>query len=339
MNDLIGSYHHLLEPSVELIEDVKALEGNVIILGIGGKMGPDLGRLLRKAFDAAGLSQKKVIGISRFSDTDVRNELEAAGVETISADLLNDEELSKLPMAANVIYMAGNKFGTTGKESFTWAMNTYLPGRVAEKYKASKIVVFSSGNIYPFLSPGSGGATEKVNAEPVGEYAQSCLGRERIFQYHSLKNKTPVLIYRLNYANDVTYGVLVEIARAVWEGKEIDLSTGNVNVIWQGDANEYAIRSLLHCGSPAKILNIAGPETVSVKWLAEELAELYGKKALFRGEPESSALLNNAAESFELFGYPKVSLKKMIRLVGQWVEAGGKLLNKPTHFQERKGKF
>ncbi|RQP18651.1 epimerase [Parapedobacter defluvii] len=333
------AYQKALAPSPRLIADMARLEGDLIILGVAGKMGPDLARLARRALDAAGQTDRKVIGVSRFSDPETKAALEREGVTTIAADLLDDAALAALPAAPNVIYMAGHKFGTSGNESFTWAMNTYLPGRVADRYKDSRIVVFSSGNIYPFLAAASGGACEKVSPEPIGEYAQSCLGRERIFEYHALKNKTPMVMYRLNYANDVSYGVLVEIARSVREERPVNLAMGNVNVIWQGDANEYALRSLLHTTCPPRLLNITGPETASVRWLANEFGQLFGKTPLFEGEEQPTALLNNAAESFRLFGYPNVSLKEMMALIAEWLKADKPLLNKPTHFQERKGKF
>src|SRR5690606_6503391 len=212
------------------------------------------------------------------------------GVETIAADLLNDTELFALPDVPNVIYLAGHKFGTTGNESYTWAMNTYLPGRVADKFKNSNIVAFSSGNVLPFVPVTSGGASEDVAPEPIGEYAQSCLGRERIFQYFSKKNGTPVFIYRLNYAVDFRYGVILEIAQSVFHDKPIDLRTENVNVIWQGDANEIAIRALLHCQSPAKIVNVTGPETLSIRWVATQFGRLLGKEPRFINEPREIAL-------------------------------------------------
>ncbi|AGA57400.1 nucleoside-diphosphate-sugar epimerase [Thermobacillus composti KWC4] len=328
----------LSDPSEELIRDLASVDGDVLILGAGGKMGPSLAKLAVRAIREGGLN-KRVIGVSRFSDAEVREDLERSGVEIISADILNDDELRNLPDAANVIYMVGYKFGTTGKEHLAWAMNTYLPGRVAERYKDSRIVVFSSGNVYPFTSIHGGGADESVAPEPIGEYAQSCLGRERIFTYHSHKNGTPMLIYRLNYAIDMRYGVLLEIAQSVYEGRPIDLTMGHANVIWQGDANAIALRSLTACTAPPTILNVTGPETMSVRWAAHKFAERFGKEPIFEGTESETALLNNAAKSFRMFGYPRVSLLQMIDWVAEWVKAGGKTWNKPTHFQERKGKF
>lgn len=328
----------LAEPSAQLVADLASLEGDILVLGVGGKMGPSLARLAANAVREGG-GGKRIIGVSRFSNQEARRELEEAGVQTISCDLLNDGELQQLPEAPNVIYMAGNKFGTTGREYFTWAMNSYLPGRVAEKFKQSRMVVFSSGNVYPFSPVGSGGVNESVAPEPVGEYAQSCLGRERVFEYFSHQNGTPMAIYRLNYAIDMRYGVLHELARSIHEGQPIHLAMGHANIIWQGDANEMALRSLLHCSSPPEIINITGPETMSIRWAAQELAARMGKEVTFTGTESETALLNNAAKSHQLFGYPKVSLLQMLDWTAAWVQSDGESWNKPTHFQERKGKF
>ncbi|MBT2289237.1 NAD(P)-dependent oxidoreductase [Paenibacillus albidus] len=328
----------LSEASDRLIDDLNKVDGDLLILGAGGKMGPSLARLAVQAIKAGGM-KKKVIAVSRFQDQEIKNELEAGGIHTISSDLLDDGDLKQLPYADNVIYMAGNKFGTTGREHFTWAMNAYLPGRVAEKYKDSRIVVFSSGNVYPFSPVGLGGVDESVTPEPVGEYAQSTLGRERIFEYFSHKYGTPMLIYRLNYAIDLRYGVLLEIAKKVHEGKPVSLAMGHANVIWQGDANEIALRSLLKCQSPPEILNVTGPETMSVRWVAQQFAERFGLAPLLEGSESETALLSNAAKAHREFGYPKVSLLEMIDFIAEWVEGGGDTWNKPTHFSERKGRF
>lgn len=328
----------LAEPSEALIQDLSRVDGDIMILGVGGKMGPSLARLAMNAIREGGMN-KRVIGVSRFSSEEAKRELEEAGVETIACDLLNDEELFSLPQVDNIIYMAGNKFGTTGREHFTWAMNTYLPGRVAEKFKDSRIVVFSSGNIYPFTPYGSGGANEAVMPEPIGEYAQSTLGRERIFEYHSHKNQTPMLFYRLNYAIDMRYGVLLEVAKAVHEQRPINLTMGHANVIWQGDANSMALRCLTECSYPPAIMNITGPETISIRWAAQQFAKRLGKEAQFEGVEAELALLNNASKSHQRFGYPAVSLLQMMDWLAEWVEAGGATWNKPTGFQERKGKF
>ena len=331
-------YLDMLQPSDALIADIKKIDGDILILGAGGKMGPALAKLTKQAIDKAGVN-KKVMAASRFSEPGLQAGLNELGIETYAVDLLEDDQLQQLPDAKNVLYLAGQKFGTTGKESFTWAMNAYLPGRVAQKYKSSRIVVFSTGNVYPLSPVSLGGLSEDHPTGPVGEYAQSCLGRERIFQYCSSKYNTPVFIYRLNYANDVTYGVLLEIAKSVNEEKPLDLSMGHVNVIWQGDANEIAIRALHHCAVPPKIVNITGHETVSVKWVAQQFGKLFGKTPQFVNEEKSTALLSNAAQSVRLFGYSRVTVIQMIEVLAKWIKQGGKTINKPTHFQEREGQF
>ena len=338
MTELELLEQELLKPTDALIADIRKIEGDIIILGVGGKMGPSMAKLARKAILEAGIV-KRVIGISRFSEEGIREELEAEGIETVAADLLDEEQLAALPDAPNILYLAGTKFGTTGKEPFTWAMNSYLPGRVAERYKNSRIVAFSTGNVYPFVAINSGGLSEETTPAPVGEYGQSCLGRERVFQYFSERHNIPTLIYRLNYAIDLRYGVMLEIAKSVLADKPIDLTTGNVNVIWQGDANEIAIRSLLHCETPANILNVTGPETLSVKWLAEQFGLLLNKNPIFVNDIQPNALLSNASKAHKLFGYPRVTVRQMIEMTVSWLEAGGKTINKPTHFQERKGQF
>ena len=338
MQQLESLYQKLLQPSDNLVADISQLEGDILVLGVGGKMGPALAKLAKQAINKAGID-KRVIGVSRFSEPGLEEELNMEGVETIKCDLLADGQLQGLPDAKNVLYLAGTKFGTVGNEPFTWAMNAYLPGRVAERYKRSRIVAFSTGNVYPFSPVTSGGVAEDQPTGPVGEYGQSCLGRERICQYFASRYNTPTLIYRLNYAIDLRYGVLLEIAKSVAEQKPVDLTTGFVNVIWQGDANEIAIRALHHCEAPAKLLNVTGPETISVKWLAEQFGSLLGKTPQFVNEPQPTALLSNASLAHQLFGYPRVTLREMIELTVRWIQQGGKTLNKPTHFQERAGKF
>jgi nucleoside-diphosphate-sugar epimerase len=328
----------LARPSEELMKGLAQIDGDIMLLGIGGKMGPSLARLAKNAIKQAGLN-KKVFGVSRFSDKGLRDDLEHDGVETIAVDLLNDDQLQQLPEVKNVIYMAGNKFGTTGKEHFTWAMNSYLPGRVAEKYKDSRMVVFSTGNVYPLTPVIRGGATEETPTGPVGEYGQSCLGRERVFEHFAHKYNIPMAIFRLNYAVDLRYGVLLEIAKTVKAGKSVHLSTGHVNCIWQGDANEWAIRSLNVCSTPPTVLNISGPETISLRFVAALFAKRFGIEPLFQGEEASTALLSNCAKAFQLFGYPRVPLQQMIDWIADWVEADGQMWNKPTHFEEREGKF
>ncbi|WP_043929658.1 NAD-dependent epimerase/dehydratase family protein [Bacillus sp. EB01] len=325
-------------PSEDLVQDIQQLDGDIMIVGVSGKMGPTLAKMTKRAVDLAGV-RKRVIGVARFSEHGLKEELEASGIETIQADLLNEEDLDGLPDVKNIIYMAGNKFGTVGNEHYTWAMNAYIPGRLAEKFKDSRIVAFSTGNVYPLTSVLSNSCTEDVIPNPVGEYAQSCLGRERVLTYFSHKHQTPMVLFRLNYAIDLRYGVLLEIAKQVQEGKEIDLTMGNANVIWQGDANEYAIRSLLHASYPPKLLNVTGPETLSIRWVAKEFGKRMKKEPRFVNTESPTALLNNASHAHKLFGYPRVTVEQMIDLIADWVVSDGHTINKPTHFQEREGVF
>jgi nucleoside-diphosphate-sugar epimerase len=328
----------LAKPSPELIQDIADIKGDIMLLGVGGKMGPSLARLAINAIKEAGIS-KKVIGASRFSSSGLKEELEADGLETIQVDLLNDEQLQQLPKVENVIYMAGNKFGTMGNEHFTWAMNAYLPGRVCERYRDSQIVVFSSGNVYPLTAVKNAGASEEISPGPIGEYGQSCLGRERIFEHYSHQYRIPMFIYRLNYAIDLRYGVLLELATQIKQGRTINITMGHANVIWQGDANEMAIRALKKCTAPASFYNVTGPETLSLRWVAERLGEQLGVEPKFTGEEADTALLSNASKSHQAFGYPKVSIRQMIEWTSEWVKNDGVTWNKPTHFQEREGKF
>ncbi len=328
----------LATPSAALVSDMSSLVGDLLLLGAGGKMGPSLATLARNALDAAG-NDAKVIAVSRFSDAAAEHRLNEAGVSTVRADLLDEEALAALPDAANVIYMAAMKFGATGQEPLTWAMNTYLPGRVAERYRDSRIAAFSSGNVYPLSALTAGGPTEDDPAGPLGEYAQSVLGRERMFQHFSQRHGTPTVLLRLNYAVELRYGVLVDLALAIRDEEPIDLAMGHVNVIWQGDANEVALRALHHASSPATILNLTGPETVSVRSVAHRLGARMAKEPTFTGEEQPTALLNDASRCHALFGYPKVPLNSMLERVADWVAAGGETHGKPTKFQVRSGKF
>ncbi len=338
INSIEALENKLAEPSEELLADLARVDGDIMLLGVGGKMGPSMARLAVNAITKAGLS-KKVIGVSRFSSGTLKQELEDMGVETISADLLDDAQLEALPEAKNIIYMAGNKFGTTGNEHFTWAMNAYLPGRVAEKFKHSRMVVFSTGNVYPLTPVGAGGATEEHAPSAIGEYGQSCLGRERVFEHFSHKYQIPMFIYRLNYAIDLRYGVLLELAKSVKAGKPIDVSMGHANVIWQGDANEIALRALNACSVPAVTMNVTGPETLSLRWVAQEFGRRLGADPVLIGEEAPTALLSNASKAMQTFGYPKVSVLQMIDWIAEWVLQDGATWNKPTHFQEREGRF
>lgn len=338
MNALEQRYEQMLEPTPLLVNDMAPIKGDILLLGAGGKMGPALALLAKKAVEAAG-GTNRIIAVSRFSGVGLRKELEENGIETIAIDLLDENALDTLPDAENVLYLAGVKFGTSDKPAFTWAMNGFLPGLVARRYRNARIVVFSSGNVYPLTPVLQGGATETCAPEPSGEYAQSCLARERMFQFGSMTYGTPILIYRLNYANDVTYGVLLELAKAVKDNRPIDLSMGHVNVIWQKDANEWALRCLLHCSEDAPALNITGPETASVRWIAHCFGKRFGREPLFSNQEQPTALLSNAALAASYFGYPQVTLTAMIDIVADWLLAGGKTINKATHFQERNGKY
>ncbi len=338
ITDLEQLENRLATPSEALVADLSQVDGDLLLLGAGGKMGPSLARLAQSAFRASGAGNR-VIAVSRFSDTATRQELEASGIKTISADLTDEEQLAALPDVRNVVFMAARKFGTTGAEHLSWAMNTYLPARVASRYRASRIVAFSSGNIYPLTKVVLGGSTEADATGPVGEYAQSVLGRERMLTHMALEHGTEMVFLRLNYAIDLRYGVLLEVAEAVRDGKPIDLAMGSANVIWQGDANEYTLRSLLLAANPPRVLNITGPETVSIRWLASRFGELLGQEPVFVGEEQPTALLNNASEAHRLFGYPQVTLLQMVEWVAHWLRSDGTTHGKPSHFQVRSGKF
>ena len=325
-------------PTPEVVEAMAELEGDLLILGVGGKMGPTLAKLAKRAIEVSGVD-RTVIGVSRFSASGLQATLNEAGIETIPCDLLNEAELQKLPDIPNVVFMAGRKFGARGNEGLTWAMNTYMPGRVAEKYRDSRMVVFSTGNVYPLTPVGDGGATEAHPVNPIGEYAQSCLGRERVFEFFSNRYGTPVAIIRLNYAIDLRYGILLDVAEKVWTAEPVNVTMGNVNVIWQGDANAIVLRGFATCQSPPTILNLTGPETVSIRGLAVRFGELFEKEPIFEGESAETALLSNAARCHQCFGYPQIPLEQMIQWVAHWVRIGGETLDKPTKFEVRDGRF
>lgn len=314
---------------------LRALGGDLLILGAGGKIGPTLALRARRAMPA----DRRVIAVARFSKPGVADQFRAGGIEVIASDLLEPGALASLPDVPNVIFMAAMKFGTTGAAHQTWAMNTYLPGLVVERYARSRIVAFSTGNVYPLMPVAGGGASESTAVAPVGEYAQSALGRERMFEYGSMKNGTPAVLLRLNYAIDLRYGVLVDIASKVLEGRPVNLTMGFVNVVWQGDANSMCLRSFAHCQSPPLVLNITGPETVAVRTIALEFGKRLGREPVFEGAEADTALLNNSRRSIELFGKPEVSLDQMIEWVSDWIREGGSTLGKPTHFEARDGRF
>jgi nucleoside-diphosphate-sugar epimerase len=308
------------------------------VLGVAGKMGPTLARMAKRASDAAGV-KRRVIGASRFSSPELERRLADWGVETIRCDLLDRDALEALPDAANVVYMAGMKFGSTGQEWRTWAMNVFLPGLVAERYRSSRIAVFSTGNVYGLCSVSGGGSREGDELNPAGEYAMSCLGRERIFEHFSRANGTKMTILRLNYASEMRYGVLLDIAQKVFSGKPVSLSMGHLNTIWQRDASAISLESLAHATTPPNVLNITGPEILSVRKLGEEFAVRFGKPAAFEGVESGDALLNDSSKAFALFGKPPVGVDQMLDWIADWVARGGSSLAKPTHFEERAGRF
>lgn len=325
-------------PTAALIAALRELPGDLLILGASGKMGPSLARLAKRASDQAGV-RKRVIGVARFSNAAARTALEQAGVEALSCDLLDPQAIQQLPEIENVMYMIGMKFGTTGREAETWAVNAYIAAVVAQKFKRSRIVLFSTGNVYPLTPVKFGGSSEGDATGPLGEYAQSALARERIFEYFCRQNDTPGVILRLNYAIDLRYGVLLDVAQRVFSGQTIDLSMGHANVIWQGDANAAALRCFAHAQTPPLVLNLTGPETVSIRRLAERFGELLGRTPVFVNEESETALLSDAGRLFDLFGYPTIALEQMIAWVAQWVKNAGPTLNKPTHFETRTGRF
>lgn len=328
----------LSQPYPEDVEAAPGLRGGLLVLGAGGKMGPTLVRRAVQAFRQAGI-ESPVVAVSRFRDPAPRRRLEEWGAQTIAADLMEESELAALPRLPNVIFMAGMKFGSTGAEDTTWAMNAYLPGRIAQTFRQSRIVAFSTGNVYPLVSPGSGGSREDSPVGPVGEYAQSCLGRERVLRYFSTRNATPMCLLRLNYAVEARYGVLLDIATRVWEGSPVPLAMGYANVIWQGDANSVCLRSFQLCDVPASILNLTGPGILSVRRLAEEFGRRLGRDVIFDGEEAPTALLNDASRCHRIFGPPRIGLEQMLDLVAAWVRAGGATLGKPTRFEARDGRF
>jgi nucleoside-diphosphate-sugar epimerase len=328
----------LSEPTPGAIATMKRLPGDIILLGVAGKMGPTLARMAKRASDMAGV-KRRVIGVARFSDAKHESDLQRQGVETIRCDLLDEDAVKKLPDAPNVIYLAGMKFGSSGQESLTWAMNTYLPSIICKKYAHSRIVAFSTGNVYGLVPVARGGSVETDPPNPIGEYAMSCLGRERMFEHFSRALKTPLLLLRLNYACELRYGVLVDLAQQIAAGKSIDLGMGWFNVIWQGDANAMTLQALDHVTSPATLLNMTGPELLNVRETCEKLARHMGRKVSFNGRESDNALLNNSSRAFSLFGKPRFTAEKLIERVADWVEQGGSTLGKPTHFESRDGKF
>ena len=330
----------LSRPTDYVVETMRKLEGDLLILGVAGKMGPTLARMAQRALVAANASSRvNVIGIARFSNPQHQKELEHHGIKTLRADLLDQKQLDALPDAPNVLYMPAMKFGSTGQEALTWAMNTYLAGMCAQRFAKSKIVAFSTGNVYGLSPVHLGGSTETSPLDPKGDYAQSCLGRERMFEHFSRTLKIPTALVRLNYATELRYGVMVDMAQKVFRGEEIDLSMGNFNAIWQGDANAMTLGSFAHVASPPFVLNVAGPEMLSTRVVCETYGKLMNKNPKFIGAEAGDALISNGSLGHQLFGFPRISTGQMIQWIAQWIMAGGTSLGKPTHFETRDGKY
>lgn len=328
----------LSRPSDEAIKLLSDIDGDIMFLGIGGKIGPSLARMTKRACDKAGV-KKRLYGVSLFESEKQRQKIEDLGFETIHGDLLDKDFILSLPLVRNVFFLAGMKFGSEENISLTWAVNSYMPALVADHFRASRIVAFSTGCVYPLVPFDSGGSKENDTPLPVGEYAQSCLGRERMFEYGSKQHKNEVCLIRLNYSVELRYGVLVDIGMKVKNQETIDLSMGYFNVIWQGDMNDMVLRSLNTCESPPKILNITGPELLSVREVALEFGKLFKLTPEFVNEEAKTALLNNSEQAFKLFDQPKVSAQQIIKWIAGWLSKEGATLGKPTHYEVRDGKY
>lgn len=329
----------LTQPSADLISASRQGSGDIAILGAGGKMGPTLAVLARRALDMAGRSRDRVYAVSRFADTTVSSRLRDAGVDVLPFDLMAEDDFAALPDASQVIFMVGAKFGASQNASWAWAINAALPDRVARRYRTTPIVALSTGNVYPFVTAGSGGAREITPPDPIGEYAQSCLGRERIFQFAANERGTPIAIIRLNYAVDLRYGVLADLGRAVFDREPVSVATGNVNVVWQGYANDVILRAAHFASPDVFTLNLAGPETLGVEAVARRFGELFDVDIEIVGEPEPTALLSDSRKCMALFGYPPVPADTLISWQAEWIAAGLPLSGKPTKWAVRDGRF
>jgi uncharacterized protein YbjT (DUF2867 family) len=325
-------------PSEGAIETLGRIDGDILVLGVGGKMGPTLARMARRASEAAGI-RRRILGVSRFGASELEQRLQQQGVETLRCDLLDPLQLEKLPDAPNVLFMTGMKFGSAGQTALTWAMNCIVPAMVARRFRASRIVAFSTGNVYGLSPVLLGGSVETDPLQPVGEYAQSCLGRERVFEHFSRTEGTAVALLRLNYATELRYGVLVDVALRVQAGEPIDLSMGHFNAIWQADANAMALQAFDLVSRPPFVVNIAGPELLSVRRVAEEFGRLMNRPVTFQNREAPDAFLSNGQLGHRVFGYPRVGVQQLIRWIADWLERGGPILGKPTHFENRAGKY
>ena len=334
-----GLDDQLSRPTLGVLDSLRDVEGDVMVLGAGGKMGPTLARMVRRGLDEIGHKHRRVIAVSRFSSASAMHGLQRYGVETIFCDLMDREAVATLPDATNVIFMAGQKFGTSDTPELTWVMNTLVPAIVAERFSKSRIVVFSTGCVYPLVPVGGPGSREEDALGPPGEYANSCVGRERVFSHFAKQNGTHMLMFRLCYAIDLRYGVLCDVASKVLQSLPVDVTMGTANVIWQGDANARAIQCLAHAATPPTVLNVTGIECVSICALAQRFGELLNREPIFTGREGDTAWLWDASRSYELFGPPTVSLEEMIEATAQWQRHGGAMLGKPTHFEVRDGNF
>lgn len=332
--DIAALEELMSRPSPELTQSLERAPGDILVLGVGGKMGPTLARMARRASPG-----RRVIGVARFSEAGLREKLETDGVECIAADLLSRDALARLPDAPNVVFMAGRKFGSSGSEWLTWAMNAHVPALVAERFARSRIVAFSTACVYPFVPTSGNGAPESVPpTAPSGEYANSCVARERLFEHFSHEHGTPGRLLRLSYAIDMRYGVLHDVARKVLSREPIDLAMGHANIIWQGEANDWALRSLAHCTTPTSALNLSGPK-VSIREVAHALGERLGIAPVLTGQEADTAWLVDCSEACRLFGPPRVGLERMLDWTADWVQRGGASLGKPTHYEARDGKY
>lgn len=328
----------LSRPTDTVVRAMAKLKGDILVLGVGGKMGPTLARMARRASDDAGVA-RRVIGVSRFSSAGLERRLNVEGVETIRCDLLDPGAIEQLPDAENIVFMAGMKFGATENPGLTWAMNCHLPALVGGRFQRSRLAVFSSGNVYGLTSAAGSGSLETDSPAPVGEYASTVLGRERMFEYFSRRYQTPIVLLRLNYAVELRYGVLVDLAKKIMAGTPIDVAIGSANVIWQTEANAMSLQSLLVAESPPRVLNIAGPEFFRIRDVGVRMGELLNKPVRFSGTESGESFLSNAEASYQAFDRPRVAVDQMVRWTADWVLRGGDDLGKPTHFESRDGRY
>lgn len=334
----------LSEPYAALGESLAALDGDIMFLGVGGKMGPTMARMARRALDAVG-SRRRVIGVSRFGSGELQAKLNSWGIETIPCDLLDEVAVAELPAAPLVVSMSGFKFGATQNPSYSWAMNCYLPAVICRRFRDSRIVAFSTGNVYgrvPIVDREGDlnhGSCESDHLQADGEYAMTAIGRERMYEHFSRTLSIPLVLLRLNYATELRYGVLVDLAQDIAAGRPVDVSMSRVNVIWLADANRLALRAFAHCSSPPRVINLAGEEVLSLRETGEKLAQLMQRDVTFQGTEGTIALLNDGRAGHQLLGEPQVSAAQMLEWTANWVARGGESLGKPTHFQTTNGKF